>query len=182
MHAMRTAVALFVAVISLAIVAGCAGDDEPETSATVEWAEEFCTATLTWSDEMQRIADDLSNLTSLSSETISQAVEDAGTATDAYVEDVRGLGSPGTESGDEIEAGMQQLADDVEAEKAEIEDALEDATGITGIATAGRDIAASLSAMFVSLERVFQTFEDADVDGELETALEEAPACDEITN
>jgi hypothetical protein len=178
---MRSAVVLVVAVLSLAVVAGCAGD-ESDTSATTEWADEFCTATLTWSDELQRIADDIGDLGNLSSETVTQAAEEAGTATDDYVEAVRDLGGPGTDSGDEIEDALEELADEVEAEKAEIEDALEDVSGITGLATAGRDIAASASSMFVSLERAFQAFEDADVSGELQTAFEESSACDEITD
>ena len=87
-----------------------------------------------------------------------------------------------TDSGDEIESSLEQLADEVEAEKAEIENALEDVSGITGLATAGREVAASVSSMFVALERAFQEFEDADVNGELQTAFEESSACDEITD
>ena len=181
MASMRSAVVLVVAVLSLAVVAGCGGD-ESDTSATAEWADGFCTATLTWSDELQRIADDIGDLGSLSSETVTQAVEEAGTATDEYVEAVRDLGGPDTDSGDEIESSLEQLADEVEAEKAEIEDALEDVSGITGLATAGREVAASVSSMFVALERAFQEFEDADVSGELQTAFEESSACDEITD
>ena len=156
--------------------------DEPETSATAEWADGFCTATLTWSDELERIADGIGDLGSLSSETVTQAVEEAGTATDDYVEAGRGLGGPDTDSGDEIEDSLEQLADEVEAERAEIEDALEDVSGVTGLATAGHDVAASVSSMFVSLGRVFETIESADVNGEIQTALEESSACDEITD
>ena len=85
-------------VVALALVAtGCAGDDESETSATTEWASDFCTSTLAWSDELERIGEDVSDLTSLSSDTIRDAGEEARTATETYVDEIRGLGGPDTD-------------------------------------------------------------------------------------
>jgi hypothetical protein len=179
---MRIAVALVLLVLSLGFAAGCAGDDEPDQSETAAWAETFCTATLDWTNELRRIADDLGNLASLSSASIEQASEEARAATDEFTAEVRDLGSPGTEGGDEIESSLETLADDVDGEAEEIEDALEDLDGLAGLATAGREVAASVSAMFVSLERVFETVDSADPAGELQTAFEETDACDEITN
>jgi hypothetical protein len=178
---MRLAVALALLVLSLGVAAGCASDD-PATDATAAWADSFCTATVEWTSELERIADNLSNLTDLSSASIEEAAEEAREATDTYTAEVRELGSPDTEGGDQIESSLETLADEVDGEMNEIEDAVEDAEGLQGLVTAGRDVAASVSAMFVSLQRVFETFEDADPAGELETAFEESDACDEIAN
>jgi len=178
----RAVVALLALVLSLGILAGCAGDDEPDADATAAWVDSFCTATVAWTTELQTIADDLSDLQNLSSAAVSDAAEQARETTDSFVSDVRGLGSPETEGGDQIETSVQTLADEVDDEMNEIEDAVEDIEGLTGLVTAGREVAASLSAMFVSLQRVFETFEEADPSGELETAFEESDACDEIAN
>ena len=176
---MRLAVAVAVLLLAL-VAAGCGSEDEASSAA--EWADSFCTATQDWMNELERIGEDLSDLSTLSSETIDRAVEEARDATDTYVDDVRELGAPETESGDEIESSLENLADEVEAEKEEAEQALEDAEGegLPGLAAAGREIAASVSAMFAALQGTFAALEQADVDGELETALEGSTACDEL--
>jgi ABC-type transporter Mla subunit MlaD len=178
---MRSTLVLLLLLIPLGTAAGCAGDDESDTSATTEWATDFCTATLAWSDELQRIGEDVSDFTSLSRETIEEAGEQVGTATDTFVEAVRDLGGPDTDSGDAVESSLETLADEVEAEQAEIEDAIEEISGITGLTTAAREVAASAAAMFTALEQTLTAIEEADVDGEIETAFQEAEACDEIT-
>lgn len=174
--------ALALVVLSLALVASGCGEDESDTSETTEWAAAFCTATLTWSDELQRIADDISDLASLSRDSIEQAGAEASEATDTFVEDIRELGGPNTESGQAVDDSLEALADEVEGERAEIEDALEDISGLTGLTTAAREVAASAAAMFTALEQAFGAIENADVDGEIATAFEEADACDEIAN
>jgi hypothetical protein len=174
--------ALTLALVALALVAtGCGSDDESETSATTEWASEFCTATITWSNEVERIGDDLSDLSSLSSDAIASAAEEARTATAAYADEIRDLGGPDTDSGQVVEDSLETLATDVDDELAENEDAIEDISGITGITTAAREVRSSMAAMFVSLQGAFQRMSEADVDGELAAAFDEAASCDEIS-
>jgi len=176
----RHVLALVVVVLAL-VATGCAGDDEPETSATTEWAADFCTATLTWSDEIERIGDDLSDLISLSSDAIASAGEEARTATDAYVDEIRDLGGPDTDSGQAVEDSLETLATEVEDEMAEIDDALEDISGITGITTAAREVTSSAAAMFSALGEAFEAIGEADVDGEIAAAFDEAEPCDELS-
>ena len=174
--------ALALVVVALALVAtGCAGDDEPETSATTEWASGFCTATSTWADEVERIADDLSDLSSLSSDEIASAAEEARTATDAYVDELRGMGGPDTDSGQAVEDSLETLAGEIEDEMAEIEDAIEDISGIAGITTAAREVRSSAAAMFVALQGAFQSISEADAEGELAVAFDEAEPCAELS-
>jgi ABC-type transporter Mla subunit MlaD len=171
---------LAVAVLALVLVAaGCAGDDS-DTSATTEWASDFCSATLAWSDELERIGEEVSDLTSLTSDSIRQAADEAREATDTYVGELRDLGGPDTESGDAIESSLETLADEVEAESAEIEDAIEDMTGLAGATTAAREVASSAAAMFSALGATLDEIAEADAGGEIETAFDEAEACDEI--
>jgi hypothetical protein len=171
----RLALVLVVAALSL-VAASCGGDDE-EISSTTAWAEEFCATTRAWGDELERIGEDL-DLSSISSDGLEQAGEEARDATDTYIEAIRDLGGPETESGDEIEVSVEELADEVEAERNEIEDAVDDASGLGGAVTAARDIASSVAAMFTALERTLEAIDEADVDGELETAFDEAESCE----
>ena len=178
---MRLAVALASLLLLVGLAAGC-GDDEPDESEAVAWVDSFCTATVDWTTELERIIDDAGDLTNLSSATIEAAAQEASDATDAYVEEVRDLGSPETEGGDEIETALDALADEIDEESAEIEDSVEDIDGLTGLATAGREVAASVNAMFTALQTVFETIESSDPAGELRTAYEDSEACDELGN
>jgi methyl-accepting chemotaxis protein len=173
--------ALVMVIAALALVAaGCGSDDEESTSSTAAWAEDFCTSVTQWQDEIEQIGDDLRE--SPSTDALQDAADEASDATDAFIEEVRGLGGPETESGQEVEDSVDQLADVVDEEKAKIEEAVDDAEGVTGAFGAASEIAASISTMATALQTTIQTIEDGDASGELETALEETPACDELTD
>jgi hypothetical protein len=170
-------VTLTACVASLAFAgSGCGGGDEGRSAA--EWATEFCTSTREWGDEIERITDDVGDLRSLTDE-LEEAVAAAREATDAYAGELRALGPPDTESSEEIESAIEELAGELDAETAEIEDAFDDASGLSGPATVGREVASSVAAMFTSLERTFESIESADVE-ELEQAFEDTEACDRI--
>jgi hypothetical protein len=169
-------------VASLAVVAaGCGGDDASATSAD-EWAEEFCSIVQDWGNELERIGDELGDISSLSSESLEAAADDADTATEDFVERVRGLGAPDTESGDAVEQEVDELADTVEAEREKIQEAVDDAEGLGGVADAVGTIGASVSAMGTALQETLESLDSADVDGELEAALEDAESCDQLTS
>lgn len=174
-------VALALVVVSVALVAaGCGGDDGDEASTTAAWAEDFCTAVSSWTDELEQIGDNLTGTASV--EELEDAANEASDATDAFVEEVRDLGAPETQSGDEIESSLETFADSVEAERTEIEEAVDDADGLIGAAGAVAAIGNSLAAMATAFQTTIESFESEDVGGELEAAFEETPACDEISN
>lgn len=172
-------VALVLVVTSLALVStGCMGDDSSETSSPTEWADALCTAISTWTNELQQIGTDITS--SPTTETLEQAADDLDTATTAFVDEIEGLGGPDTEGGDEIEESVQEFADTAEEEKAEVQEAVDDAEGATGIAGAIGVAGGSIQAMGGALQTMLQTFEDADVGGELEAAFEEAESCRQL--
>jgi hypothetical protein len=174
--------ALAALIASLALVAsGCGGDDSSAASAD-EWAEEFCTTVQTWMDELERIGEDLGDASSLSADTIREAGEEADTATDDFVQSLRDLGAPETDSGNAVEEELEELADTVEAEREEIREIVDEAEGLGGVAEALGTIGNSIGAMGTALQQTLETLDDADASGELETALENAESCDELTN
>ncbi len=172
-------IALVVAAFAL-VAAGCGGSDDEETSSAATWAQDFCGAVTTWTDDLQQIQDDVT--ASPSVDALEDAAQEASDATDAFLDEIRGLGSPETESGDEIETSVEALTEAVDNEKAEIELAIDDADGIAGAAGAISAIGSSVAAMAAALQSTVQTIEDADAGGELRTAFEETPACDDLTS
>ena len=175
-------VAVLLCVGLLAVVAaGCGGDDEAGSDSTAAWADGFCTSVKSWTDELERIAEELGDVGSLSADSIREAADDADAATDDFVQEIRDLGAPDTESGDTIEQEIEELADAVESEREKLREAAEDAeSGLTETAAAIATLGSAITVLGTALQETLQAIEDADASGELETALEESEACDAL--
>jgi len=173
--------AIVVCLASLALIAaGCGGDDGGGSAEA--WADDFCTAVTDWTDELEQLGEELGDVSSLTADSIRQAAEDANTATDDFVQRLRDLGAPDTESGDEVESELNELGDELEEQRDEVQQAVEDVEGLGGAADAVGEIGTALAAMGTAIQEALQAVEDADVGGELETALENSEACDELVN
>ena len=174
---------LATAVAALALVAaGCGGDDESSSaSPTAEWADGFCTAITSWTDSIQSVTEQFTDLSSFSQDGLEAAANDVKGSTEELVDDLKGLGAPETESGQAVKDSIDELSSTVESEVAAIEDTAQGVSGLTGIPTAISSIQASLTAMSTAFASTLQAIESADVDDELQTALEESPACADIT-
>lgn len=178
---MRTLTALSAFVAALALVAaGCGGDDGAsgaEANPADAWAAGFCSAITGWTDDLQTITSQFSDTSNLSQDGLQTAADDVRDATDTLVDDLKGLGAPDTESGQEIRSSIDSLSATLEAESGEITDAVDGISGITGIPSAVTSITASLSAMGTAFSETLQTIDNADAKGELQSALEDSPEC-----
>jgi uncharacterized phage infection (PIP) family protein YhgE len=183
---MRTRIALTVGIVALALVAaGCGGSDNESTSQTTsadDWAAGFCSAVTDWTDELKNITSEFSSPSNLSQDGLQNAAEDVRGATDNLVDDLRGLGAPDTESGQEVKTSLDSLSNTLEAESGKISDIVDGVSGVTGIPGALSSITTSLSAMGTAFSNTLQTIEDADAKGELQGALEDSPDCAGITS
>jgi len=177
----KTLVAAAFAALAL-IAAGCGGDESPTASATDEWADGFCTAITTWTDSLQSVTDQFSSASALSQDGLENAANDVQSSTETLVDDLRGLGRPETESGDAVESSVDELSTTLESEVANIESAAQGASGLSEIPSAITSITASLAAMSTAFSSTLQTIESADAEDELRTALEDSPACADITS
>jgi methyl-accepting chemotaxis protein len=174
--------ALAGAVLALVgIAAGCGGDDEGEDP-TAAWASGFCSAITDWTDELQNVSSQFSDTSNLSEEGLQSAAEDVRTATQSLVDDLKDLGRPETASGEEVESSLNELSDTLDGETAEIEDTAEGVSSLTDLPGAITTISSSLSAMLTSFSNTLTTIQGADVDGELQTALEDSPECADISS
>jgi hypothetical protein len=178
-----TAIALAVVVASFALVAaGCGGSSESTPLSADDWATQFCTDLSTWKDSIQTTTDELKNPSSLNEESLNSAVDSVTSATQTFVDDVKDLGAPDTQSGDQVKSSLQSLSDTLDTEKSNIQDAADNASGLTGLASAVTAIGQSLSAMGTALTSTLNSIQSADVGGELETALKNSDACSSLTS
>ena len=170
---------LAVVVSMLALVAaGCGGGDDSTTSAADEWANDFCTAITTCKDAS---AAALRNVSSVSRDEFEQAAEDVRQATSDLEDELRSLGAPETESGEAAKQAVDDFSSTVEADRADIETAVEGVSGITDLPGAVQDVTTSLASMNAALSSLLTTIDTEDAQDELKTAFENSDACDGVT-
>ena len=167
-----------VALLAVFLASGCGGDGGGESSAT-EWADDVCSAITTWKDSVTSTADSLRG-GNLSEDAVKGAVDDLKSATSDFVDDVRGLGKPDTEAGEQAKESLDQLADDADENLSTIESAVDDASGVSGLVQAVTAIGTALSTMGTQISSTFSELEQLDAGGELESAFKEADSCQEL--
>jgi hypothetical protein len=172
-----------VIVVMLAVAtAGCGGSDD-SSSATAEWADGFCTSLTSWTDELQGIGNSLTDTSSLSVDKITSAVDQAMDATQQLVDDVKSLGPPDTESGDEAQAAVENLADELDANVQKLQDEFGDSSqSLPQVLSKISVVTSTLAEMAKDVGATFQQLDDIDAKGELTDAVEQADACDSFTS
>ena len=170
---------LVIGLLAVFLAAGCGGDDGGGSSSTTEWADGVCSAITTWSESITATADSLRN-GKLSEGGLRSAVDDFESATSTFVDDLRALEAPDTESGQKAKESLDQLSDDVEENVSTMKSAVDDASGARGIVDAVTAVSGALSTMGGQLSATFAELAQLDPESELETAFEEADSCSEL--
>jgi hypothetical protein len=172
-------VAALVAVAAVAaFAAGCGGDDE---SSAESWAGNVCTAFSDWRDAVTEAGESL-RAGPTTADDLEAAVDDLGQATEDFVDDLRGLGQPETDAGQEAQDALDVLADDVEQDLEDLESALEGVEGVQGALEAAGVVATILSTMGAQLGAAFDELEQLDPAGELSDAFESSEACSSLSD
>lgn len=173
-----------VAVLAVAgVAAGCGGgDSESETSPTAEWADGFCGAVTDWTNELQTITQQFSDTSNLSQDGLQSAAGDVRSATQTLIDDLKDLGAPDTDSGQEVKSSLDTLSTTLDTETSTIEDTADGVSSIADVPSAISKISTSLGALGTAFSETLQTIEDADASGELQSALQDSPECADITS
>jgi methyl-accepting chemotaxis protein len=172
-----------VAVLVLFMVgmaAGCGGDDESDADPTAAWASGFCSAVTDWTNEFQTVTSQFSDPANLSQDGIESAAGDLQDATDTLVTQLKDLGAPDTESGQEVKSALDSLSSTMETETSKLKDTAEGVSSIADLPSAISKGSASLAALGTAVSQTLTTIDNADVNGELKTALEDSPECADI--
>jgi hypothetical protein len=176
---MRRWIAIGAVAAATLVAAGCGGDDTSDTPAAAEWAGGVCTALTTWKDEVSGAAESLQD-GNLSADALKSAVGDVGDATRTLSDDLKGLGRPDTEAGQEAQETLASLADELATEADTIESAVEDASGISEILTAVSTISSTFVTMGQQVSSAFSSLEDLEGGQELKDAFTESESCSSL--
>jgi ABC-type transporter Mla subunit MlaD len=170
---------LVIGLLAVSLATGCGGDDGGGGASSTEWADGVCSAITTWSQSITSTAESLRG-GNLSEDELRNAVDDFESATSDFVDDLRGLGAPDTESGEQAKESLDELSGNVEENVSRMRSAVDDVSGASGVLEAITTVSATLSTMGQQLSATFTELEQLDAGGELERAFSDTDSCDEL--
>jgi hypothetical protein len=173
-------IAAVVAVVALTVVAatGCGGDEE---SPQAQWASSFCGALSDWSSTVLESVDTIKDTANLSANSLDEALTNAADATTTLKDDLEELGPPETEAGDEALQQVETYRSALEADAEKLQsESTAPTSGTAGLLQKVSTVTATLASMATSLEGAVTAISQADVEGELQQALEDDSACQDV--
>jgi hypothetical protein len=161
--------------LTVLLVAGCGGEEESPSEA---WAGDFCSAAAEWRSAIDEAIAGVGDPADLSFNSLRGAIDDGLAATENFVEDVRALGPPETEAGQEAAGIVDSMTDELDADVDELRSALETETESTPelLEKAGQ-ASTLIGQMAQQLQSSVQELEGLEPADELRSALEDNEDC-----
>jgi hypothetical protein len=176
------AVVIGIAAIAIAAIAMRLSDDGPPT--TEEWAGEVCTSLSDWRDSITSLADVTGE--PLTADTLRDKLGEAEDATADLVSQLRGLGPPDLEAGDELQQQLDDSADELESSFDALRDSAEEAADappsefLQQLAGLASDFAALQTAISTTVTSLQNANVGEESKAELEQAFADAPSCQSL--
>ena len=174
--------ACVVAVVALAtLAAGCGGKSSSSQSTSAastsaaDWANGLCSAVSTWSTSVQTTTTSLKG--NVTEDSLKSASADVTKATDEFVNDLKGLGTPDTESGKKAKETLDTLAGQLKTNVQTIDKAVNEASGTSGALKAVSTVSSTLVSVGDQVTTAFTSIQQLDTKGELDRAFRNSQEC-----
>jgi hypothetical protein len=169
------------------VAAGCGGGGSSGTSATVTgapsgaqaWASGVCQAVTSWNGAIKSAGASLKD--NPTEEGLKSAADQIRSATTTLSDDLKGLGAPETENGQEAKAATDELATELKQGQDKITSAVDEASGVSGALTAVSTVSSTLVSMGDQVSSTVQRLEQMDAQGELGSAFTQSEACNGVS-
>ena len=183
----RKACLIVVVALLALIAAGCgsgggssATTTTTSASATDTWASGVCSSITTWQAAVKSAA--ASVTTDPTKSGLQKAVGDAQAATQTLTSDLKGLGKPDTQAGQQAQDSLTKLSTSLHQDVATIQTAVKGASGLSGAVTAVSTVTATLATMETQVKTTITNLQGLDAKGELKAAFTNASACNALTS
>jgi hypothetical protein len=178
------AIVVVIVVIVAAVVIARGKDDSGNPDAAA-WADSVCTSISDWRSSISSLAD-VSGAT-LTKESLQQRLDDADAATQQLITELKDLGAPDLEAGDQLKQQLDSDADNLQSSydslKSAAQEAL-DADSTTSFLTALADLATPFQALANQINTTIQDLQNAnvgdDAKAELQQAFDDSPSCQQL--
>lgn len=170
---------LFLGVVAAAAAVaagGCGGDDSSGTPAATEWAGGLCTAVTTWKDSVTGATDSLQG-GNVTADSLKSAAADVEDATRTLADDLKGLGRPDTEAGQQAQETIDTLSGQLSDGADTIESAVEDASGVSGALQAVSTVSSAFVTMGKQVSTAVSDIQGLEGGQELKDAFQQADSC-----
>jgi hypothetical protein len=165
-------------VVIAALAAGCGKKSEPMTPA--KWADGVCSSISTWKNSLTAAAQPLTS-GNLSKSSLQSAAADAKSATDTLQSDLKDLGKPNTQAGQQAQDQINKLGSDLQTDVDTIKSAVDGVSGVSGIAAAVTTATTTFSTMQTQVSSTLTSLQQLDAKGELTTAFQQSDSCKQLT-
>jgi hypothetical protein len=194
----RLGARLVVPALVLVAVAGCGSDDSSSSAGssapspssastpatandqTQQWADHLCSAAATWKGQLSSATKSLADTANLSVNGVKSSLSTMASATADFADDLRGLGSPGTQAGDEAQQALTDLGDTLDAQRERMSTALAGVTTARQLVSAVPVLTMSLSAMGSAFTATAQQLATIDGADELRSAFSSSVDCSAV--
>ena len=174
-------------VIGIVAIAGAAliarlKEDDSESVSTSAWADSVCKSLASWSASISSLADVGGE--KLTPESLGDKLDEAENATSQLVTELKDIGPPDLEAGDQLKQELDSATSELEASFETLKEGAEDAADAESPADFIQALAALAPQFQALLDAVSTTVDDLqnadvaeDAKAELEQAFADAPAC-----
>jgi hypothetical protein len=164
------------------LAAGCgSGGGTTTTSAAVDWANSLCSATTTWQNTLTDTASSLKSGPHTGA-ALDEAAGKVKDATRTYLDSLKNLGTPETQSGQDAKAAVDELQTQLQSGVDTMEKATTDVSGVSAALNAVSVVSATLATMGNDVKSTVTTLQQQDVKGDLQQAFTQADACAPYTS
>jgi uncharacterized phage infection (PIP) family protein YhgE len=178
MTLMRRGLAIAVLVVAL-IAGGCGGGSK--TTTPQEWANSLCSSLNTWKDSVVKAANSLSG-GNVTRDSLKRAADDVKDATHTLTDDLKGLGKPNTQAGQEAKDTVDQLSTQLKDGADKIESAANDVSDGSGVLQAMSVVAGAFTTMGNQIRAAYNKVRSLKGGQELTNALTNSDSCKTLTS
>jgi uncharacterized protein YoxC len=181
MTAARRASGLVIPVVAIVVLAaGCGGKSAQKSGnePPADWVNNLCSSLVTWSTSVRTTTSSLKGNVTQSS--LESTADEVTKATDKLESDLKGLGTPDTESGKKAKDTVDKLAGQLKTDVATIDKAVKEASGASGALKAVSTVSSSLVSVGDQVTTAFASIQQLDTKGELEKAFKNSEECKKL--
>jgi hypothetical protein len=161
------------------VAAGCGGGESATSTETgsgpQEWADGLCQAVAAWNSAVTSAGASLRE--DPTDEGLRSAAEEVQSATETLADELRGLGAPDTESGEQAKESVDELATQLDEGLGQIQSAVDGASGVSGALAAVSRISNILVTLGDEVSSTIQRLGQTAAQGDLADASRQADAC-----
>ena len=178
---LRAALVAAAVIAAAVLAAGCGKSSSSSAPSPSDWANSLCSALTTWSTSVKSATGSLKG-GNVSESSLKSAAGDITDASNTLVSDLKGLGKPDTQGGQQAKDAIDQLSIEVKTDVGKMQSAVDNASGLSGAMAAATSVSTTLSTMGNQINSTASKLDQADAKGELQKAFKDAPACSSLTS